>query len=86
MLYTHSTKHAFAKKCLRHDLPLLLNDIPDIVTEKRITHSPQGYTRYGKFFVLLKYHVKLRTNNHLSTLSHFIQHIKSAIHTISASM
>ena len=79
ILYTHTTKHAFAKKCLRQDLPLFLNDIPDIVTEKRITHSPQGYTSYGKFYFILKYHVKLITNNHLSTLFNFIQHIESTI-------
>ena len=33
-IYTYQIKHDFAKKCLRHNLPLLLNNLPEIVKEK----------------------------------------------------
>jgi len=34
---------------LRHNLPLLLNDIPDIVKEKLSLHSSQGVANYENF-------------------------------------
>ena len=37
IIYTYQMKHDFAKKCLRHNLPLLLNNLPDKVKEN-ITH------------------------------------------------
>ena len=47
-LYTFRAKHEFAKKCLRHNLPLVVNNIPDIVKEKRITHNLNGFAKYVK--------------------------------------
>ena len=35
-IYTCPVKHAFAQKCLRHSLPFLLNNLPEIVKEKLI--------------------------------------------------
>ena len=39
-IYTYKAKHKFAK-CLQHNLPCLLNNIPTIVKEKLNTHSLQ---------------------------------------------
>ena len=46
-IYTYK-KHEFANKCLRHNLPFLLNDIPTMVKEKLNTHSLQGFAQYAK--------------------------------------
>ena len=43
---TYKVKHAFAQKCLRHSLLLLLNNLPEIVKEKLISHSTQGFAKY----------------------------------------
>ena len=47
-------KHAFAQKCLRHSLPLLLNNLPEIVKEKLISHSTQGFAKYVKLYFFYK--------------------------------
>ena len=52
---TYKTKHEFAKKCLRHNLPFLLNNIPTIVKEKLNTHSLQGFAQYAKLYFLQNY-------------------------------
>ena len=54
-LYTFRAKHEFAKKCLRHNLPLIVNNIPDIVKEKLITHILNGFAKYVKQNVLQTY-------------------------------
>ena len=41
--YNYQIKQYFAKKCLRHYLPLLLNNLPEIVKEKLMSHSTQGF-------------------------------------------
>ena len=51
-IYTYKTKHEFAMKCLRHNLPFLLNNIPTIVKEKLNTHSLQGFAQYAKLYFL----------------------------------
>ena len=43
-LYTFRAKHEFAKKCLRHNLPLIVNNIPDIVNGESLL---QGAKRRG---------------------------------------
>ena len=49
-IYTYKVKHAFAQKCLRHCLQLLLNNLPEIVKEKLISHSTQGFAKYVKLY------------------------------------
>ena len=57
-IYTYKVKHAFAQKCLRHSLPLLLNNLPEIVKEKLISHSTQAYVaKYVKLYFLQSYQV-----------------------------
>ena len=53
-IYTYKVKHAFAQKCLRHSLPLLLNNLPEIVKEKLISHSTQGFAKYVKLYFFLQ--------------------------------
>ena len=47
-LYTYRVKHEYAQKCLRHNLPLILNNISHIVKEKISTHSMQGFVKVCK--------------------------------------
>ena len=56
-IYTYRSKHDFAKKCLGHNLPLLLSDIPDIVKEKLSIHNSQGFSYYVKLYFLQHYQV-----------------------------
>ena len=49
-IYTYKAKYEFAMKCLWHNLPLLLNNIPSIVKEKLNTHSLQGFAQYDKLY------------------------------------
>ena len=53
-IYTYKVKHAFAQKCLRHSLPLLLNNLPEIVKEILISHSTQGFAKYVKLYFFYK--------------------------------
>ena len=56
-IYTYKVKHAYAQKCLRHSLPLLLNNLPEIVKEKLILHSTQGFAKYVKLNFYQSYQV-----------------------------
>ena len=47
-LHTFKTKHEFAKKCLKYNIPHTINDTPQIVTEKELTHSMHGFSLYVK--------------------------------------
>ena len=52
-IYTYNkVKHAFAQKCLRHSLPLLLNNLHEIVKVKLISPSTQGFAKYVKLYFL----------------------------------
>jgi len=47
-IYTYKIKPPFAQKCLMHSLPLLLNNLPEIVKEKLFSYSTQGFVKYVK--------------------------------------
>ena len=38
-IFSYQIKHDFAKKCLRHNLPLLLYHLPEIVKKKNLSHT-----------------------------------------------
>ena len=57
ILYTYKNKHEFAKKCLRHNLLFLLNNIPTIIKEKLNTHSLQGFAQYAKLYFFLNCYI-----------------------------
>ena len=52
---TVRTRHEYAKKCLRYNLPLMLNTAPETITNKLYTHSLQGLVNYAKQYILLNY-------------------------------
>ena len=54
-IHTVRTKHEFAKKCMKYNLPHINNDTPAIVVEKIHTHSLRGFTTYAKQFLIQKY-------------------------------
>ena len=55
-IHTSMTRHEFAKKSLKHNLPHTINDTPELVLEKIITHSLQGFAYYLKTYILQRYH------------------------------
>ena len=62
-IYSYQVKHSFAKKCLRHSLPLLLNNIHKIVKDKFISNSTQGFAKYIKMYFLQNYQVAYGIQN-----------------------
>ena len=53
--YICKAKHDFAKKCLRHSLPQLLNNTSENVKEKFYTHSIGGFSGYLKNILIETY-------------------------------
>ncbi len=47
-IHTFKLKHEFAKKCLKCNLPKLINDTHETVKDRINTHSLQGFINYGK--------------------------------------
>ena len=62
-IYTYQIIHNFAKKCLRHNLPLLLNNLPEIVKEKLMSHSNQAFVNYVKLYFLQSYEITCTRQN-----------------------
>ena len=54
-IHIFKVKHEFAKKCLKYNLPKLINDTPERVKDKINTHSLQGFINYGKNDMIHKY-------------------------------
>ena len=55
--YIVGTKHAFAKQCLKNNLPNTLNATPQIVKDKLLTHSFYGFTNYVKNNFIQSYQI-----------------------------
>ena len=53
-IYTYKVKNAFAHKYLRHSLPLLLNNLPEIIKENLISHTTQEFAKCVKLFFFLQ--------------------------------
>ena len=54
-IHTNRAKHDFAKRCIRHDIPLLINNTTFNIKNKITTHSLQGFISYAKENVLQNY-------------------------------
>ena len=54
-LHTFKTKHEFAKKTLKYNLPYTINNTPHIVKDKVNTHRFQGFSLYVKQYLIRKY-------------------------------
>ena len=50
-IHTSMTRHEFAKKCLKYNLPHIINDTPELVMEKIVTHSLRGFAYYLKIYL-----------------------------------
>ena len=48
-------RHDYAQKCLRFDLPHVINNTPPIILDKVQTHSLSGFSWYIKQFILNSY-------------------------------
>jgi hypothetical protein len=47
-LYTPKANHVFAQNCVRHNIILTVNDLPQSLYEKVATHSLKGLATYFK--------------------------------------
>ena len=54
-LHVSKVKHSFAKRCIRYNLPNLINQSPSCRTDKLFTHSLKGLSNYAKHHALIKY-------------------------------
>ena len=54
-IHTSITRHEFAKKCLKYNLPHIINDTPELVLEKIVTQSLRGFAYYLKMYLLQNY-------------------------------
>ena len=61
--YIVGTKHAFAKQCLKNNLPNTLNSTPQIVKDKLFTHSFYGFTNYVKHNFIQNYQIICTVTN-----------------------
>ena len=48
VLQIHKVKHEYAKKCLRNNLPVVVNKTSENIKSKVATHSLQGFSWYIK--------------------------------------
>ena len=62
-LHTFKTKHEFAKKPLKYNLPYTINNTPHIVKDKVNTHSFQGFSLYVKQYLIRKYNTNCISRN-----------------------
>ena len=62
-LHTFKTKHEFAKKTLKYNLPCTINNTPHIVKDKVNTHSFQGFSLYVKQYLIRKYNTNCISRN-----------------------
>ena len=49
------TRHEFVKKCLKYNLPHIINDTPELVLKIIVNHSLRGFAYYLKMYLLQKY-------------------------------
>ena len=54
-LHIYRTQHTCEIQCLRHDLPITLNNIDELVKYKLYTHSLSGFTNYAKHQIIQNY-------------------------------
>ena len=54
-IHTNRAKHDFAKRCSRHDIPLLINNTIFNIKNKITTHSLRGFISYAKENFLQNY-------------------------------
>ncbi len=54
-LHQYKTKHEYAKRCIRYDIPITINNFAREVLDKIDTHGLQGFVIYVKAYILQTY-------------------------------
>ena len=62
-IHTIRVKHSFAKKCLRYNLPILINNTPKNIKDKVYTHSLPGFSTSIKKIYIEKYENSCQIRN-----------------------
>ena len=62
-IHTNRAKHDFAKRCIRHDIRLLINIITFNIKNKITTHSLRGFISYAKHNFLQNYKILCSLSN-----------------------
>ena len=62
-IHTNRAKHDFAKRSIRHDIPLLINNTTFNIKNKITTHSLRGYVSYAKHTFLQNYKIQCSLPN-----------------------
>ena len=62
-LYATKPIHEYAKKCLRHDIPKVINKAPSMYKDKFTTHSIEGFSWYIKLKTIEAYTVTCTIQN-----------------------
>ena len=55
LIATNKTRIILTDKCLRNNLPHVLNSTPQIALDKVVTHSPNGFSKYIKDLIIKSY-------------------------------
>ena len=55
IIHINRIKHEIAKICIRHDIPLIVNNTSNLVKNKIVTHSLHGFSSYVKKHLLQNY-------------------------------
>ena len=62
-LFVTHTQHVFAKKCTRHEVIRIVNEMPLVITGKVHTHSLSGFSYYIKKTFISNYQETCTTQN-----------------------
>lgn len=54
-IHINRIKHEFAKRCIRYDIPLIVNNTSNLIKNKIVTHSLHGFSCYVKKHLLQNY-------------------------------
>ncbi len=54
-IHLNRKKHEYAKKCLRYDLPKVINNTPTAILDKINTHCLKGFATYIKHCIFQSY-------------------------------
>ena len=60
---TNPSIHCFADKCIRSQLPIVLNNTLLRILQKIYTHSYKGFTNYVKHFINENYQMECLVQN-----------------------
>jgi hypothetical protein len=69
-IISRRTNTVFARNCLKHYLPTLINTLPHLVTDKIYTHSFDGFSTYIKKWIIDSYDIECRIPNCYICLRH----------------